>query len=119
MSTIKPSLKTVSRREVFQAGSFLAAAGLMAPSASAAARLPLRGKGPNVYQRVGVEPFINLTSTRTINGGAAQLPEVSDAIHEASFYHVNLEELLQKVSPRIAELVSVGACLRPPEKLQD
>jgi L-seryl-tRNA(Ser) seleniumtransferase len=95
----------VSRREVFQAGSFLAAAGLMSPSASAAARLPMRGKGPNIYQRVGVEPFINLTSTRTINGGAVLLPEVADAIHEASFYHVNLEELLQKVCPRIAELM--------------
>jgi L-seryl-tRNA(Ser) seleniumtransferase len=108
MSTVKRSSKAVSRREVFQAGSFLAAAGLMAPGASgAAARLPMRAKGPSVYQRVGIEPFINLTSTRTINGGAAQLPEVSDAIHEASFYHVNLEELLQKVSPRIAELLEV------------
>ncbi len=111
MKPKKHALKAVSRREVFQVGSFLAAAGLMAPAtavgAAAAARLPQRGKGPNVYERVGVKPFINLTSTRTINGGATLLPEVSDAIQEASYYHVNLEELLQKVSPRIAELLEV------------
>lgn len=107
MKSTKHSSRTVNRREVFRAGSFLAAAGLLAPGASAAARLPQRGKGPNIYQSVGIEPFINLTSTRTMNGGAVLLPEVSEAIYEASFYHVNLQELLQKAAPRIAELLDV------------
>ena len=107
MKSTKHSSRTVNRREVFRAGSFLAAVGLLAPGASAAARLPQRGKGPNIYQSVGIEPFINLTSTRTMNGGAVLLPEVSEAIYEASFYHVNLQELLQKAAPRIAELLDV------------
>ena len=52
-----------------------AAASFFGVSPALAARLPMRGKGPNVYQRLGVEPFINLTSTRTMNGGAMLLPE--------------------------------------------
>ena len=54
MKSTKHSSRTVNRREVFRAGSFLAAAGLLAPGASAAARLPQRGKGPNIYQSVGI-----------------------------------------------------------------
>ena len=75
----------------------------------AAARLPVRGKGTNVYEKLGVTPFINCTSTRTMNGGSAALPEVVEAVYEASFYHVNMQELLRKAGPRIAELLEVPA----------
>ena len=103
---------SIGRRDLFRAATFAAAASFVGSTAAApAARLPNRGKGPDVYRRIGVEPFINLTSTRTMNGGAVLLPEVADAIHEASFYHVNLQELLLEVCPRIADLMGVPGAM--------
>ena len=101
----------VSRRAVFQAGTFAAAASFLSSTAPGAVRLPTRGKGPNVYERIGVKPFINCTSTRTMNGGSAALPEVAEAVYEASFYHVNLQELLEKAGPHIAGLLKVPAAM--------
>ena len=102
----------LGRRDLFRAATYAAAASFVGSTAAApAARLPTRGKGPDVYRRIGIEPFINLTSTRTMNGGAVLLPEVADAIHEASFYHVNLQELLEEVRPRIADLLGVPGAM--------
>ena len=52
-----------------------------------------------------MEPFINCTSTYTINGGSRQLPEVIAAVEQASHYHVNIDEVMAKVWPRISELL--------------
>ena len=62
-----------TRRDLLQAGSTGAAALLSSPP-SAVAAPPL--DSPQVYTRIGVKPFINLTATYTINGGALMLPEV-------------------------------------------
>ena len=78
---------------------------------AAAATLPVRGAGPEVYQRLGVEPFINCTSTYTINGGSRQLPEVIAAVEKASHYHVNLDELMAKAGTRLAELLGGPAAM--------
>jgi L-seryl-tRNA(Ser) seleniumtransferase len=72
---------------------------------------PVRGSGPDVYRRLGVEPFINCTSTYTINGGSGQLPEVIAAVEQASHYHVNLDELMEKAGPRIASLLGGEAAM--------
>lgn len=82
-----------------------------APAAAAASLLPPRGAGPEVYQRLGVEPFINCTSTYTINGGSRQLPEVIAAVERASHYHVNIDELMAKAGPRLAELLGGPAAM--------
>jgi len=63
--------------------------------------------GPDVYTRIGVRPFINTTATLTINGGSQMLPEVISTIEQASHYHVNLDELMEKVGERLAELLQV------------
>jgi L-seryl-tRNA(Ser) seleniumtransferase len=84
--------------------------GLLGARASAAS-LPARGAGPDVYRRFGVEPFINCTSTYTINGGSRQLPEVIAAVEQASHYHVNLDELMAKAGPRLAELLGGEAAM--------
>jgi hypothetical protein len=47
-----------------------------------------------VYTRPGVRPFINCTATYTINGGSQMLPEVISTIAQASYYHVNIDELM-------------------------
>jgi len=96
----------LSRRDVFKRGG-LAAAGL-ASGGAAAAPAPTPAKGPEVYTRIGVRPFINCTATYTINGGSATLPEVIATIEQASHYHVNLDELMEKVGDRLAELLQVG-----------
>jgi L-seryl-tRNA(Ser) seleniumtransferase len=55
-----------------------------------------------------VKPFINCTATLTINGGSATLPEVISTVEQASHYHVNLNELMDKVGDRLAELLQTG-----------
>ncbi len=71
----------------------------------------MRGGGPGVYTWIGVRPYINCTALATINGGSAQRLEVIEAIREASYYHVNLDELMAKAGPRIAELLQAEAAL--------
>ena len=76
------------------------------------AAAPTKGQGPQVYTRIGVRPFINLTGTFTINGGALELPEVRDACHQAADYAVDLDELMEKVGARIAELLGCEGATR-------
>src|SRR6266516_621376 len=101
----KRSTAGLSRRDILRTGGVTAAAGLAtaAPAAAAAAAKA----GPEVYTRIGVRPFINTTATLTINGGSQMLPEVISAIEQASHYHVNLDELMEKVSERLSKLLQV------------
>ena len=92
--------KRFNRRTLFQAAPALAPAAAASPSAPAA-------PAPDVYARLGVEPFINATATLTINGGSRMLPEVIAAIEQASHFHVNMDELMDKASLRLAELLKV------------
>ena len=94
----------LSRRDIFKTGS-VTAAGLVSGGLAGAASATM--PGPDVYTRIGVKPFINCTATLTINGGSQMLPEVISTIEQASHYHVNLDELMEKVSARLAELLQV------------
>jgi uncharacterized pyridoxal phosphate-dependent enzyme len=87
------------------AGSMVAAG--LAGGGSAEAATAANPKGPEVYTRIGVQPFINCTATLTINGGSLMLPEVISTIEQASHYHVNLDELMDKVGDRLAQLLEV------------
>jgi L-seryl-tRNA(Ser) seleniumtransferase len=100
----------LSRRSLFSS-TLLARLAALFGGPAAAATLPPRGAGPEVYQRLGVEPFINCTSTYTINGGSRQLPEVIAAVERASHYHVNIDELMAKAGPRLAELLGGPAAM--------
>src|SRR5712692_8495737 len=88
-----------SRRELFHASAMATAA------ATSLAAKPARTEEPNIYTRIGVRPFINLTATYTINGGTLTLPEVKAAMDEASRYSVNIDELMDKVGERLAKLL--------------
>lgn len=90
----------VDRRDLFSAAAIFAAA----PAAASAATTPT---APDVYTRLGVRPFINTTATLTINGGSRLLPEVIAAIEQASQFHVNMDELMEKASTRLAEVLQV------------
>jgi L-seryl-tRNA(Ser) seleniumtransferase len=58
----------------------------------------------NPYLALGVRPFINCCSVRTMHGGSLMLPEVRAAIDAASRQFVNLDELMEAAGRRIAEL---------------
>ncbi len=69
------------------------------------AKSAAKSNGANLYTRIGVRPFINMTATYTINGGTLTWPEVKQAMEEASHYPVNLDELMAKVGERLAQLM--------------
>ncbi len=58
----------------------------------------------NPYLALGVRPFINCCSVRTMHGGSLMLPEVRAAMAAASRQYVNLDELMEGAGQRIAEL---------------
>ncbi len=94
----------VSRRALIHAGATATAALSTMQITSAA---PAKAEGPDPYTRIGVRPFINCTATITINGGSLTLPEVVSTIEQASHYHVNINELMEKVGDRLAHLLEV------------
>jgi uncharacterized pyridoxal phosphate-dependent enzyme len=91
----------ISRRRLFQTGGAVAAGLAAGPPARADA------PNPNVYTRIGVRPFINCTATLTINGGSLTFPEVIAAMEQAAHFHVDLDELMEHTSARLAELLHV------------
>jgi L-seryl-tRNA(Ser) seleniumtransferase len=58
----------------------------------------------NPYLALGVRPFINCCSVRTLHGGSLMLPPVQAAMAEASRWFVNLDELMEAAGRRLAEL---------------
>ena len=57
------------------------------------------------YESIGVRPLINCRGTYTIISGSVILPEVREAMVRASQRYVNLDELMECVGARIAELM--------------
>ena len=108
MKRDKTDRGTWSRRDIFRVGSMATAAGVMRGIATTDAAT---AKGPEIYTRIGVRPFINLTGTYTINGGALELPEVREAVHQAADYAVDIDELMSKAGARIAELLGCEAAI--------
>jgi D-glucosaminate-6-phosphate ammonia-lyase len=60
--------------------------------------------GPDLFQSIGVRPLINCKGTFTIVSGSQSLPEVKQAMLEASKHYVHLDELMEGVSKRLASL---------------
>src|SRR5258707_7378335 len=58
----------------------------------------------NPYLVLGVRPFINCCSVRTMHGGSLMRRMVRDAMAEASRHFVNLDELMEAAGQRLAEL---------------
>ncbi len=57
------------------------------------------------YESIGVRPLVNGKGTYTIISGSVILPEVRQAMYEASQRYVHLDELMEGVGTRIAELM--------------
>ena len=96
-----------TRRDLFRGGSWLAIPALLgkrgsavpAPQASGGLRI-----GPDIYQSIGVRPYISGTGTLTVNGGSLELPEVRAAMDAAAQHMVQLDELMEAAGKRLAEL---------------
>jgi D-glucosaminate-6-phosphate ammonia-lyase len=94
-----------SRRRILQTGAGLATAGVLGETAVAAE------PAKNVYDSLGVTRVINTMGTYTALGGSVMPPEVVAAWAEASKSFVDLVELHDKASARIAALLGVEAAL--------
>ena len=61
-------------------------------------------RNSNPYLALGVRPIINCCAVRTLYGGSLMLPQVKEAMAEASRQFVNLDELMDAAGKRLAEL---------------
>jgi uncharacterized pyridoxal phosphate-dependent enzyme len=59
---------------------------------------------PDVYKAIGVRPLINCRGTLTIIGGSIELPEVRAAKNAANQQHAQIDEVMEAVGARLAEL---------------
>jgi len=58
----------------------------------------------NLFSRIGVRPIINGRGTYTIISGSRSLPEVKQAMFEASHYYVHLDEMMDGIGARLGAL---------------
>jgi uncharacterized pyridoxal phosphate-dependent enzyme len=114
-----------SRREVLKQSGMLtaisAAAAVSPLSANAAAlanppqtprRTALEGlDSNNLFTRIGVRPILNARGTFTIITGSRSLPQVKQAMLEASHYYVHLDELMPAVGAEISRLMGSEAAM--------
>src|SRR5260370_38424952 len=63
----------------------------------------------NIYERIGVRPFINARGTWTYLSGSLELPEVRAAKQEAARHFVDIFELQRAAGKRLAELSGAEA----------
>jgi seryl-tRNA(Sec) selenium transferase len=93
----------LNRRELFRRGSLLAAAPAFFQRSNAATGAGLR-IGPDIYQSIGVRPIINCRGTLTVVGGSLELPEVKAAKAAAADRFVHIDEMMEAIGKRLAEL---------------
>src|SRR5580698_5969364 len=105
-----------NRRDLFRRGSVMALAGSLGGSVRKLVAAPLEF-GANMYRSIGAGPIINARGTFTIITGSQSLPEVKKAMEEASHGYVQMDELMNGVGQRLAEIsgaewgiVSHGCC---------
>src|SRR5712692_6932224 len=101
-------MSRLTRRDFFRSGSLLAFPAFFGAPAQKPAPGALRTGAlriePDIYQSIGVRPFINGTGTLTVNSGSIELPEVRAAMDAAAQHMVQLDELMEGVGTRLAEL---------------
>lgn len=103
MSSHSGKPEGLSRRALFRDSVLLSGPLLFGRTASAGTAPDLR-PGPDVYESIGVRPLINCRGTVTVIGGSLELPEVRAAADAASRRFVAIDELMEAVGNRLAEL---------------
>jgi uncharacterized pyridoxal phosphate-dependent enzyme len=102
-------LGKLNRRDLLRRGGLMAAlpAFLGGARTATAATPTTAGQlqlGPDIYKSIGVRPFINCRGTLTVISGSLELPEVRAAQDAAAQHFVALDELMEAVGKRLAEL---------------
>jgi len=94
-----------SRRDLFQKGGTMAALlGALRGGRGGVASAGPVVSGSGLYESIGVRPLVNCRGTFTIISGSLSLPEVKRAMEEASRHYVDLDELMEGVGKRLAEI---------------
>jgi hypothetical protein len=57
----------------------------------------------NLFTEIGVRPILNAQGTFTIISGSRSLPEVKQAMYEASFYFVHLDEMMDGIGQELGQ----------------
>lgn len=116
MKTMWNRLAGFSRRDLFRRSGWLAAGGAIAANVEPSGAAPPPPTG-EIYRRLGVQPVVNCRGTFTIISGSQTLPQVKQAMDEASRSYVQMDELMDGVGKRIAEvtgaewgIVTAGCC---------
>lgn len=91
---------TLNRRDLFRGGAILGALQSFAGRV-AGAEMKI---GTDIYESIGVTPIVNCKGTFTIISGSQSLPEVKAAMDQASRHYVHMDELMEAVGHRLAEL---------------
>ena len=99
----------LNRRELFRRGSALAtASAFIGRSASAVPPAVSAGKlqlgVTDIYKSLGIRPIINCRGTFTVLSGSLELDEVRAAVDSAGQHHVALDELMEGLAKRLAEI---------------
>jgi len=95
---------SLTRRSLIQTAAGGMTVGLLPARRAAAATTKALALGPNLYESIGVTPIVNCRGTFTIITGSQSLPEVKRAMEEASRHYVHLDELMNAVGQRLADL---------------
>ena len=106
MPTYLSNLAWSTRRQLLRTAGALAGGWMLPARASAItqSRKSAIETRKSIYETVGVRPLINARGTVTIVGASRTLPEVKRAMEEAARDYVQLDELMEGVSRRLAEL---------------
>src|SRR5271155_4174871 len=99
------STSKLSRRKFVQRSLMAGAASSLLPAVGHATKASVAATaGPSLYEAIGVRALINAKGTYTIISGSLSLPEVKQAMEEASHHYVNLDELMAAVGARLAKI---------------
>ncbi len=97
-----------SRRDLLKSsGAVAGAVGPLAVASAPALAETLMHTGTqqdNLFTRIGVRPLINGRGTYTIISGSRSLPQVKQAMFEASHYYVQMDEMENGVGAQLAKL---------------
>ncbi len=103
---IRARFDSYNRRDLLRQGGLLTIAGAFPTVNKAVSAAPVKHINANgdLYRAIGVRPVINARGTFTIITGSQTLPEVKQAMDEASRSYVQMDELMDGVGKRLAEL---------------
>jgi len=101
----------VSRRALFRGGAALATAGLVPGAGLTAAPALALSFGKDMYESIGVRPVINAKGVFTMLSGSLMLPECRQAMQQASRNFVHIDELMESVGKRLAEITGAESAI--------